>query len=418
MRYKFTSIAIQYNFEYYITIMRTKFKSIFLFIFCSILVSGCASSSKNLAPVISAPTPTSEERPVSSNPPHKIALLLPMKGKYAEQSQAIRNGFMAAYYSGKLSQSQNGISIKIIDTSGKDINAVYDEVTSGGYDVIVGPLTKPDVKTLADRNSLSVPTLALNTLDNYQSKLTTNLYQFGLSPQDESLQAADKIFHDGHTATAIVTPNSSSAETIVNTFKNKYQSLGGKVITTANFYAVDYDIQVRELLGIDPAQLKHHKNNEPIKHRDDINAIFLVATPQQARLIAPLFKYYADDIKVYAVSNIYNGISQPNLDTDLNGVIFCDMPWVLKNPADLPSPLNDLHNKITTLWSGSFNNNAKLYALGIDAYQLATSDLNRLIASPSSAINGATGALSLDNYNHIYRELIWAEFQNGIPRIQ
>lgn len=392
--------------------MRTQFKSLLFFISSILFLAGCATTKK--AEVVSLPTtPTAEQRPALSGQPHKIALLLPLKGKYAEKSQAIRNGFLAAYYSDD--QNKSGINVRVIDTSNKDIANVYNETAAAGIDMIVGPLTKPDVNTIAQLDTLKVPTLALNTLDDYQNKLIVNLYQFGLLPQDEALQAADKIFKDGHNQVAIVAPNSTAARNVVNIFKNKYESLGGKIITTTNFYTVDYDNQVRQLLGIDADQLKHRQNNEPIKHRDDINAIFLVASPEEARLIAPLFKYYADDIKVYATSSVYSGIPNATLDSDLNGVIFCDMPWVIKNPNDLAVQWRDLRNKISTLWSGSFNANPKLYALGIDAYKLAIS-LNQLINSPTTGIDGISGTLTLDNGNHVYRELLWSEFQNGIPK--
>ena len=47
------------------------------------------------------------------------------------------------------------------------------------------------VQAIAEMGSLPVPTLALNTLDDYQSVSTYNFYQFGLSPRDEAVQAAD-----------------------------------------------------------------------------------------------------------------------------------------------------------------------------------------------------------------------------------
>ena len=67
-----------------------------------------------------------------------------------------------------------------------------------------------------------------------------------------------------------------------------------------------------------------------------------------------------------------------------------------------------------TLWP-DFANYSKFYALGIDAYFLATS-LNKLIANRQTTIDGATGMLHLDNYNHIYRTLDWTQIQQGTPQ--
>ncbi|MEJ2116335.1 MAG: penicillin-binding protein activator, partial [Gammaproteobacteria bacterium] len=53
-------------------------------------------------------------------------------------------------------------------------------------------------------------------------------------------------------------------------------------------------------------------------------------------------------------------------------------------------------------------------ALGIDAYQVIP-HLQRLAANDFDRYQGTTGKLSIDSQNRIYRELIWAKFENGRP---
>ena len=90
-------------------------------------------------------------------------------------------------------------------------------------------------------------------------------------------------------------------------------------------------------------------------------------------------------------------------------LLICDLPWML-DPAERESRL---FRHVNALWpqSGSL---ARLYALGIDAYQLW---LNRqeLMTNPEFALRGKTGTLSLEGGNRIRRQLDWAQFIDGIP---
>jgi outer membrane PBP1 activator LpoA protein len=136
--------------------------------------------------------------------------------------------------------------------------------------------------------------------------------------------------------------------------------------------------------------------------------IYLIAELLAAEQIIPLLRYYyAGDIPLYALSQLYpaRGVDQPNMD--LNNVYFCDMPWVL-DPSHEPQYLQQLRLQIETIWPDSYSNNKKLYALGIDAYTIATKKL---------PLTGATGDLSLDQQQHIYRQLLWAQFKDGLPTL-
>ncbi|HRE30628.1 MAG TPA: penicillin-binding protein activator, partial [Candidatus Berkiella sp.] len=65
-------------------------------------------------------------------------------------------------------------------------------------------------------------------------------------------------------------------------------------------------------------------------HRQDVDVIVMAAPPAQARQLKPLFDfYYAEDVPVLATSSIYSGSQNPRSDRDVNGVVFCDMPWLL-----------------------------------------------------------------------------------------
>lgn len=390
----------------------------------TLFISGCSNNMwrpQNLSQ-------KEEARVTTIAAPHNIAIMLPLKGKgdLAFTSQAIHNGLLAAYYA---SPNKSNIKIQIVDTSVGNINDLYRQAVANGADIIVGPLTKPEVESIASIGpSLPVPTIALNTIDNYQYNTINNLYQFGLLPQDEAIQVAAKMTQEQLNDVAIIIPDSLWGERVAAAFEHKYISSGGRVAAILK-YKIGKNLadQICNFLANDailqctPGQHKNKKNKDPneIMRRQDINAIFLVATtPAQARQIVPLLKfYYASDLPIYSISTIYSGTAKPDLDQDINGVYFCDTPWVIQTPDLFSANLQAIHKQITgiNLWANTSANYSKFYALGIDAYTLAV-ELNTLLHSPQSGIKGASGTLYLDNFNHIYRELQWTQIKNGVIR--
>lgn len=393
--------------------MLVRAKIILLMCFISLFVTGCHTTNfdtwwprtiQKAAPTVPA---------LLSN----IAIMLPLEGKgeLAITSQAILNGILSAYYS---SHQQSSIHLQIIDTSSGDLNALYREAIANGANIIIGPLTKPEVESIANMNQLSVPTIALNTLDHYQYRVVNNLYQFGLSPQDEVMQAAERMIQNQLRNVAVVVPENTWGNKIGVAFDNYYRSYGGNVVATlkygvgpnlaeqvCNFLAHD----ATKLCGVQKRKNKKPKNPHEIMRRQDIDSIFVVAaTPAQARQIVPLLKfYYASDLPIYSISTVYDGAQKPDLDQDINDVYFCDMPWVIESPTMLNPELQAIYKQIIV------TTYTKFYALGIDAYNLAVR-LNTLLEAPQVGVQGASGVLYLDKYNHIYRALQWAQMKNGV----
>ena len=286
----------------------------------------------------------------------------------------------------------------------------------------MGPLLKSQVASLASDGTLQVPTLALNTLDsNHQPP--SNLYEFGLSPADEAIQAAEKALRDGHRSAIIINQAGVWGQGIANVFAARFQAGGGQIVDSLAFSSrTNMARALSGLLQVDPKSLSSQgfreiqQQNIPLTslRRQDFDMVFLVASPQRARLIKPLLKfYYAGNIPVYSTSSIYTGKPSPRFDRDLNGIIFCDMPWVL-NPSQLPNGLANIQARIVSLWPSSYAANAKLYALGVDAYNLVA-NMNRL---SGGGFRGATGTLSLTSNHQIYRQLEWAQMRDGVPVVQ
>ena len=381
---------------------------------CVLLFTGCTKR-----PVIDMDNRSFTALENNLKTPLKIALLLPLEGPLARQANAIRNGFLAAYYQEKQASGLMPM-IFVLNTGYKNINAVYQEALQKGANFIVGPLTKNNIAVLVNSHTLSVPTLALNTLSNTKNPY---LFQFGLSPLDEATQAGIQMWWNQHTHILMITPRGNWGSEVAQGFQTQWESFGGK-ITAQLFYKgnASLNYEIRQLLDIDKSELReqrlkqvlHEKMRFIPRRREDFDAIFLVATPTQARQIIPLLRfYYAGDVPVYATSAIYS--PYVIIDHDLDGVMFDDMPWVLA-PEQLPSPLQQIQEQIRTFWPNSYSHNFRLYALGVDAYHVLQ-QLRKMALLSQYHINGATGVLYLLPNQQIYRQLLWAKIINDQPHL-
>jgi len=361
---------------------------------------------------------------VAAIKPKRIALLLPLKGRYAKAGNAIRNGFFAAYYYAR----QTGLStpaISVIDTTKKNIVTAYHEAIQDGADFVVGPLIKNNISTLAKSTNMTVPTLALNSLPN-DNQTISNLYQFGLSPIDEATQAAMKARNSHHLNALIITTKSKWGEQIADAFTKTFQALGGRIAGSMQYSnQKNLSKEIEQLLNIDQAswrktalkKMLREKIRFVPRRRKDIDMVFLVAQPAIARQVRPLLRfYYAGSIPVYATSTVYTGTPNPNRDHDLNGILFCDMPWVLSKKQLQPSSLNEIRDRIQQIWPTTFAHRPKLFALGVDAYEIIPK-LNKMTVLPQFGTRAATGTLYLSKNHRIYRKLDWSQIVRGTPRL-
>jgi len=139
--------------------------------------------------------------------------------------------------------------------------------------------------------------------------------------------------------------------------------------------------------------------------------VFLLASPRQARLIRPQLSFYrASTLPVYSTSQVFTGSPDREKDIDLNGIIFCDMPWTLEHDSNWAH----LQQSISQYWPDNASRYKRLYALGIDAYRVIPY-LGQLGGSLFGTYHGVSGNLSLDKQGRIIRTLRCAKFRKGLP---
>lgn len=348
----------------------------------------------------------------------RVALLLPLSGALAGPAAAVRDGLLAARFQ-QAARGEPVPDIRIYDTgAGAHVVAeLYRQAVTEGARLVIGPLHKDAVQALAQSGPLSVPVLALNQIEDSSPP---GFYQFGLPPEDEARQVAERARWDGHDAALVLMPEGTWADRVYNAFAARWAELGGRMLEVQRFpgQQVDFGAAIQALINLDDSRDRHRALTrllgrtlefEP-RRRQDADFIFLLAQPQEARQIKPQLRFHhAANLPVYSISTVFAGFANTQRDADLNGIRFCDMPWVLAPEDSRP----ELHGELSRLWPVEMQRHGRLFALGIDAYDV----LPYLQQTGLRYFDGATGTLSIDSRQRLYRELRWAEFHRGSPRL-
>ncbi|MCW8944062.1 MAG: penicillin-binding protein activator [Sedimenticola sp.] len=351
--------------------------------------------------------------------PNHLAVLLPKSGPYANAARALRDGFMAAYYQQPVESRPRLVFYDSSDSN--ETWPLYRQAVESGADMVIGPLNKDGVSQLARAGELEIPVLALNQVPPETTPPVT-LYQFGLAPEDEARQVAERAWLDGHTRAIAFTPSGDWGDRVLNAFRNRWERLGGTLSEQQRYDARDNDFSdaIQALLNLDESRSRRTRIQrllgqklefEP-RRRTDADFIFLAANPPKARLIRPQFQFHhAADVPVYSTSSVYTGAPNPDQDQDLEGIKFPDIPWLLMSEGDSPLSMENLAKTLP----GSQGIYRRLYAMGIDSFKLLP-HLGRLQSSSRETIDGKTGNLYLDSIRQVHRQLVWAEMIKGNPR--
>ncbi len=288
---------------------------------------------------------------LASQPLNKIALLLPNDGQLASVGKALREGFMAAQYQAQQA-GQKPPAIEFYDSSRlTSLDDFYRKAQAAGVQLVIGPLEKPLVKQLSARAQLPITTLALNYSESAQNP--PQLFQFGLAAEDEAREVSRRARADGLHRAAAMVPKGEWGDRVLKAFRQDWEANGGTVIGVER---VDQPVALAQQIA-DLFQLRQSEGRakslqstvggqvaaQPSR-RQDIEFIFLAATPQQAQQIKPTLNFqYAGDVPVYGTSHLFSATGDINQYNDMNGIRFCETPWLL----DANDPLRQ---QVTAQW--------------------------------------------------------------------
>jgi len=313
--------------------------------------------------------------------PH-IALLLPLHSpSFSRHADAVRQGFVAA--AKVAGQSAPPIRTYSVNEDTLDVLTVYELAIESGAQLVVGPLERSGVAVLAASNLVTVPTLALNSLEP-RSPQPSRLYLFGLAVEPEARQIARLAVDDGRRNAFIISDDTALSKRMRQAFLEEFARLGGTTPAEFSF-------------GDDPISLNK------LRHASDLDVadmVFLALDFVRARTVRP---YLGNSLALYATSQVSAGRPSALAAHDLNLVRFVDMPWLLQpdHPAVMIYPRPQFGDAVDF---------ERLYALGIDAFRIS---IELLRQNHDPALDGVTGQIRLTREQQFVRELTAAQFVDG-----
>lgn len=352
----------------------------------------------------------------------QLAILLPLSSPYGSPAAAVRDGFIAMHTADR-NPDKPLVRVYDVGADPATIGQFYSTAIAEGAQFVVGPLGVESINRLAHESELGVPTLLLGHTDTAVDFKTKLVFQFGLPPEQEAAQVAERASLQGLRRAAVLFPDNIFGRRMQAAFESQWSNLGGSLIASRSYETgkPEYSVPVKALLNLEQAEERQRRvqnatglrlKSEP-RPRQDLEFIFLVADPKHARLIKPQLDYFgAQGLPVYSTSHIFAGAGNAANDIDLDGIIFADMPWMLVGNGKIAQ----MRERIQQAWPGAGTPNDRLYALGMDAYALLP-HLNRLAADPAARFHGVTAVLGVDGEGRLRRQLLWARFRGGLPRL-
>ena len=312
-----------------------------------------------------------------------IALLLPLQSPiYGKAADGVKEGFIAAANY----QQTLPLDIKIYATSDDplDILSNYQQALDDGASIVVGPLSRNGVSTLVSSGIVAVPTLALNA-PSIDLVVPPNLFLFGLRIENEASQIAELAMMKNKHHAIIITDDSPMAVRLQAAFAEKWLAEYGNTAESVKY-------EDEQMI------LKKFRKHTVGKN----NIVFLALNATKSRWIRA---YLSPETPVYGTSQLFAGNNNALFNHDVNGVQFVDMPWLLQ-----PDHPTVMAYRETVLSKSA--NMERLYALGIDAFYLASSMLQVQFPYEIS-FDGVTGHVRFMPPNQFVRKPLFAQFDKG-----
>ena len=324
---------------------------------------------------------------------NKLLVALPLSGRLQVAGEAILDGIIFSHLS-----KQSTSELHVVDTHANDDQAIFQQLQTGQYTGMIGPLEKNRVQAWQSLSALAdARIVSLNTPEQSDSKIDTqHFYQFALSPEAEATYLANTVFASGARRVLIIRPQTDWGARTLLALRNQWDALGGTEIATATYRGQeDYESSLRVALGVADSAARRRTLGRlsglsmhlQARRREDIDAVIMLAsTPEEARSIVPLLAFhFAEDLPVYTVSAA-NDLPHKIDHKDLAKVVTVDIASLPPIPNETPA-------------SAAL---ARLTALGIDAYDL--SQLPDPESPLRSLYRGETGLLWIDEQGFVQRQ--------------
>jgi len=335
-----------------------------------------------------------------------VALVLPLTGPLKSAAEAVRDGFLSA----RFAELESSVRISVIDAGSEPEGALraYRQAVALGADSVVGPLTRDAVGLLFAENDLPVPILALNR---GSLGIPNGHLSFALAPEEEGAAIATRMAQRGLLRVLVVASADDASQRALTGFQQRLQRGGGSLVGTVAIddRGIDFQQPIRQALQAAGLPTSAPQDlNQP--HDPGFDAVFIAVRAPVARLLVPQLKVFGlSEVPMLATSLIHVPGQDARMDRDLNGIEFCDSPWLVDDLPGLPGRAT-----LAAQLGSAQGSGARLFAFGMDAWLLLR---QRASGDPSVARQGATGMLSIDELGEAQREPGIAVFRNGRPRL-
>jgi outer membrane PBP1 activator LpoA protein len=381
----------------------------------------------------------------------KIAVLLPLTGRLANQGLAIKEGILTAYLENlpgaelkqndppeyaestdqaKLNNTQQFREIRFFDSALKTAQQLNALVAD--FDVVLGPLVKEQIIALTavlptdkillalNRVELKLNTPMIGHLDRVaESNLSTpEHYYFSLAPEDEAQQLATHIQQKQLIRPIIFAADNPTTQRMAEAFIARWNETPNAIQPDLTIFTDNKDMRIRVSQMLDVKQSKQRIKQMKVmsdvevfgveRNRRDIDAIVLFANPEQTKLLNPIIEaslspFARKSLSVFASSRSYSLDLNSNNLRDLRNLTFTDMPWMLPDHS-----WQTLANQTRFLWPQRQDTLLRLFAMGFDAYNLLP-NLRRLKTLPQLVSHGLTGDINVDEQGVLRRRLPLAQ---------
>lgn len=353
----------------------------------------------------------------------QIAVLLPLSGRStATVAAAIRDGMVAAYEHSRSRQLVPSLRFYDVGENAAFARTAYQNAINDGADAIIGPLRKQAVSAIVTQRNIPVPTITLNTVDTQTARAeTSNVIQFGLSPEDEAQAAASRAVALSLTNAVVFQSDDSRGDREARAFQDTMFQYGADVVHVAVLEKdkFDYSEEIKDALKITASDQRFRTLSSVLGERlffepsirNDVDVVFLAITSEQARAVRPQLDFFhASGVTRIGTSRVAATDDDQKNNRDLNSIYYPEAPWILRK-----SMQNDpLRQDILKNFDNAEGIYAKLYALGADAYRVMT---NLDAISQGQQLEGYTGDLQLGSDGRIKRHLDWAQYQEGVSQV-
>ena len=347
-----------------------------------------------------------------------IAIILPLSGSQKAAGNAAQQGVLSAY------EDDTSKILHFFDANKVDWLTLSTELASEEIDFVIGPLLKTNVDAYLNQPELTLPTLFLNVPSKIQFK--PSQAALSMRPEDEAIQAASTLSQRNFKFPIIFSHKDKVSERIASAFAQQWALMSDSTPEIISFeQGKQMQVILKESLDVSVSQSRISELNRRLKqtfkselrNRRDTDMIYIVGSPQQTRLLKPYIDVntspFAKVIPVYASSRSHSVKNDSSDHTDLTGLTFTEIPWMLESKLQNKK----LAQQSKLLWPERNDSLQRIFAMGYDSLFLSDK-LAVMQEKPFVRHFGQTGVLQLNADGILTRSLIWGRYrQNKVQQV-